>query len=53
MLIKFIIPLLVFNYNTSNSDNIDSYIDMGIDLLLYDTNQFVRDGITSLKNKIK
>ena len=38
---------------TSNSDNIDSYIDMGIDLLLYDTNQFVRDGITSLKNKIK
>ena len=37
----------------ANSDNIDSYIDMGIDLLLYDTNQFVRDGITSLKNKIK
>ena len=37
----------------ANSDNIDSYIDMGIDLLLYDTNQFVRDGITGLKNKIK
>jgi 2-keto-3-deoxy-L-rhamnonate aldolase RhmA len=37
----------------ANSTNIDSYIDLGVDLLLYDTNQFIRDGITDLKNKIK
>lgn len=28
MLIKFIIPLLIFNYNTSNSDNIDLIIKL-------------------------
>ena len=36
----------------TNAENIDSYIDLGVDFMLYDSNQFIRDGIKELKNKI-
>jgi len=37
----------------TNSNNIDKHLNMEIDLLLFDTNQFIKEGINNLYNKIK